>query len=163
MSTPEPTYSKEILVANILLCLKNDIEDLSLTPREHIIRSLGGPILNQILIIIGIIYRLFSRKGKIGRNTANALLGTNTFLFLAGMIPQPWLDGGAALKWLLVENGSDLEVADQKVRRANLPAAGILGVGAVISLKKKKKLIGGTLATLAGISVLTALGWLKEK
>jgi Zn-dependent protease len=145
------------------LLIYHDIEDQNVSPRNHVIRSSGGPILNLILWGSGSIMRRFSSEGSAGRDIADALIGTNAFLFLAGMIPQPWLDGGAILKWALVDKGDTLEGADEKVRAANYTAAAIMGITSAAAWKKKKKLISGTLAALTGLSLLTAIGILKEK
>jgi len=141
----------------------HDIEDQNVSPRQHIIRSSGGPIINLFLLGLGSIFRRFSVDGNPGRDIADALVGMNAFLFLAGMTPQPWLDGGAVLKWALVDKGDSLEGADEKVRKANYAAAAGLGIASAAAIKNRKKLISGTLAALAGISLFTAMGLLKEK
>jgi len=145
------------------ILIYHDIEDQTVKPRDHIIRSLGGPIINLLLGGSGWLVRHFSRGGKASRDIVDAFVGMNAFLFLAGMTPQPWLDGGAVLKWSLVEKGYSLAKADEKVRQVNYAAAAGMGIASVVAQKKKKKLIGGTLAALAGISLFTALGLIKEK
>jgi Zn-dependent protease len=141
----------------------HDIEDTQVTPRQHIVRSLGGPIFNLVIGLPGIIFRKYNRKGSPGRDIADALTWTNFFLAIVGMVPQPWLDGGAVLKWALVERGNTLEEADETVRKVNYPAAAGMGIGAAVAFKQGKKLLGWVLSLLAAISIGTAAGWYKEK
>jgi Zn-dependent protease len=141
----------------------HDIEDPEVTPRQHITRSLGGPIFNTIVWSLGVFWGRFTRKGTPARDITDAVTGMNAFLLIAGMTPQPWLDGGAALKWALVEKGDSLEDADETVRKANFPAAVGMGTAAVVAFKNRKNLLGGLLTFLAAISLGTALSWLREK
>lgn len=145
------------------LLVYHNIEDMEVTPQQHMVRSLGGLIFNLIFGALGVTMRKFTRKGSPSRDIADAVTWTNAFLAIAGMVPQPWLDGGAILKWALVERGDTLEEADATVRKINYPAAIGMGIGAMAAFKRRRKLLGWVLSLLTAISIGTAAGWLKEK
>jgi hypothetical protein len=66
------------------------------------------------------------------------------------------VDGGTILKWKLVEAGQSPEQADQIVRKTSVRlGTAFLGLGALLGLLRKRKLVGGLLA--AGIAAGT--GW----
>ena len=140
-----------------------DIEDLDVTPRQHIIRSLGGPVINAILLGVATISKYFTRDNSPVRNVVNAAVGTNIFLIATGMTPIPFFDGGAVLKWGLVDRGQTLEEADLTVRKVNAVSGAGMGVGAALALKKHKKLLGAFLACMAALSLGVATGLFKEK
>jgi Zn-dependent protease len=151
------------IVWGMPLLVYHDIEDTSLSPKQHIIRSLGGPVINTILWYLGVICKRFTRFGTPAHDIIDAFKGTNAFLVIAGLTPQPWFDGGAVLKWALVDRGDSLEKADEKVRKVNYVTAAGMGTVSGFALKKRKRLLGGLLAMLAAISVGTAAGWFREK
>lgn len=145
------------------LLVYHDIEDASVTPREHIVRALGGPVINTIFFGVAALLRPLTKPKSIARDVINAALGINAFLILGGLLPIPGIDGGAALKWVLVEKGQTPTQADQTVRKVDAVTAAGLGAGAVVSFKKRKRLLGGVFAMFAGFAFVIATGLLKEK
>jgi len=145
------------------LLVYHDIEDASVKPREHIIRALGGPVINLTFLGIATILRPFTQFGSSARDVLDAAMGMNVFLFLGGMLPIPGIDGGAALKWVLVEKGKTIAQADKTIRKVDALTATGLGAGAAVAFKKRKRLLGGIFAMFAGIALVVATGLLKEK
>jgi hypothetical protein len=140
-----------------------DIEDPDVTPRQHIIRSLGGPLANIIFWGIGAILKRPTREDTPAGQVVNAAVGTNRFLLATGMTPMPFLDGGAALKWALVDRGQSLEAADSTIRKINGFSGMGMVAGAAAAFKKGKKLPGAFLACMAFLSLGVATGLFKEK
>lgn len=146
-----------------------DIEDPTVTPQQHICRASGGPLINLFLLAVSACFRRFTRPGTMAQDTADAVRGINLFLVIAGLLPQPWLDGGVILKWGLVAKGYTLEGADEKVRRANGVVAAGLGIAAAAAFKgnaasrPNSRRWGWLFGLLAALSLATATGLLKEK
>ena len=93
-----------------------DVNDETVTPRQHIVRALGGPVCNALLLPFALLLRRFARQGSVLGDVANAAVGMNLFLCTASLLPIPGIDGGPILKWALVERGSTPEEADELVR-----------------------------------------------
>jgi len=145
------------------LLVYHEIEDSNVTPRKHIIRALGGPMINTTLLIISTLLYPSTKNGSPARDVVDAALGMNAFLVLAGMLPIPALDGGAIFKWVLVEKGQTLAQADEIIRKVDAVTAAGLGACAVVTFKKRKRLLGAILAIFAAIALVMGLGLLKEK
>jgi hypothetical protein len=79
------------------------------------------------------------------------------------MLPIPYIDGGAVLKWTLVARGRTPEQADEALKQVNAVTAVGLGAGAVVACRKRKRFLGGILAMLAGTALMIATGLLREK
>jgi Zn-dependent protease len=139
------------------LVVYHDINDETVTPRQHILRALGGPVINLLLLQSGMVFKRFTREGSVWREVANATVGMNLFLSTASLLPIPGIDGGPILKWSLVERGYSREQADQGVREVNKALAMGLGGSAAIAFKKKRRLIGSILAMFSLIAL--AVGW----
>jgi len=140
-----------------------DIEDPNVPPRHHIIRSLGGPLINAIFSGIGLILKRFANKDSPVREVIDTAVAANIFLFVAGMTPIPFLDGGTALKWSLVDMGQTLDDADKIIRNVNVVSGAVMGAGAVIAFNKRKNLLGLFLTCMAGLSFGVATRLFKEK
>ena len=145
------------------LLVYHDLEDARVTPRQHIIRALGGPLINLTFLGIAALLRPLTKPTSIARDVVNAILGMNTFLVLGGLLPIPGIDGGAALKWALVDQGRSPTQADATVRKVDAVIAVGLGAGAAVAFKKRKRLLGGILAMFAGFALTIATGLLREK
>jgi hypothetical protein len=143
-------------------CIYHRINDPDVTPRQHIFRSLGGPIINLLLLPMGWMGKKVTKEDTISGVTANTFFQTNLFLSLVSLLPIPGIDGGPLLKWSLVERGRTIEEADETVRKVNGPLA--LGLGLVSSraFAKKNLLLGFFTMMLGGISLAVFSGWLKE-
>jgi Zn-dependent protease len=150
------------VVFGMPLLVYRDLNDETITPQQHIIRGLGGPLLNLLLIPLARFWQIRARPGTVGRDAADAALAMNIFLLFAGLQPIPGLDGGVLLKWALVDRGQSIPQADENVRKANWISGSLLAIGSALSFMKRRRWIGSLLGMLAGISVLVAKGWLKE-
>jgi hypothetical protein len=131
-------------------------------PQTHIQRSLGGPIFSLTGFTLSLLWRRRSPPGSLSRDLAEASLAGHSFILLGGVAPLPMVDGGIILKWKLVEAGQSPEQADQTVRKVSLSlGAGFLGLGALLGLVRKRKLLGGLLAAGGAVGIAAGLGWLK--
>ncbi|MEE8121141.1 MAG: hypothetical protein V3T55_06400 [Anaerolineales bacterium] len=145
------------------LCVYYDINDDSVTPRQHIFRALGGPLFSFTLLVISSAIRRFSPKDSLSREVADVSVVTNAFLSTVSLLPIPGIDGGPILKWSLVDRGRTVEEADRVIRKID----GGLGIalsffsGAAIS--RGRRVIGLLSAMLAVMSFGVALGWIREQ
>ena len=144
-------------------CVYYELNDQDVTPRQHIIRSLGGPIFNMVMVPIIAFLRLFTKPRSIARDTADTALQTNMFLSFISLLPIPGIDGGPILKWGLVEKGYEIKEADEVVRKTNGPLAVILGLSSSWAFARKKILAGIFSGMLGLISLSIFAGWLKEE
>lgn len=140
-----------------------DINDRSVTPRQHIFRALGGPVCSGLLLLLARLFRSLTRQGTVPGDVANAAVGMNAFLFSASLLPIPAIDGGPILKWSLVERGSTPEEADETVKGVNRVLGGGLAVAAGIALKKRRRFLGSILAIFSALSLVVGFGLLKEQ
>ncbi len=143
-------------------CIYHQINDPQVTSRQHIIRSLGGPIINFLLLPVGWLGRKITREDTIAGVTADTFYQTNLFLSLVSLLPIPGIDGGPILKWSLVERGKSIKEADEVVRKVNGPLALGLGLFSSRAFAKKKILLGFFSMMLGAISLAVFSGWLKE-
>ena len=150
------------VVFGMPLLVYHDLNDSEVTPRQHILRAIGGPGLNLSLIPLARSWQKRSSGGTISRDAADAAMAMNCLLLVAGLQPIPGLDGGVILKWVLVDRGQSILQADDSVRKANWISGASLAASSVMALKRRKRLVGGLLGLLAGISFVVAKGWLKE-
>ncbi|MFN2242087.1 MAG: hypothetical protein ACK2U2_07360 [Anaerolineae bacterium] len=140
-----------------------DINDRSVTPRQHICRALGGPVCNGLLLLLAVPLRRLAQQGTVAGDVANAAVGMNAFLFAASLLPIPGIDGGPILKWSLVERGATPGEADETVRRVNRAVGGGLGVAAGIALRRRRRFLGSILAMFSALSLIMGFGLLKEQ
>jgi Zn-dependent protease len=145
------------------LLVYHDIEDPDVTPRTHLVRALGGPLINTIFWGTAFVLSRLVEPESVARDIVNAARGMNAFLVLAGMLPIPGIDGGVVLKWALVDKGKTPTQADEIVRKVDITTAVGLGAGAVLAFKSRKRLLGGIFAMFAGIALVTGIGLLREK
>jgi len=140
-----------------------DTEDPEVTARVHIVRALGGPMINAILGGLAALLRPLTKPDSIPRDVVNAALGMNAFLILGGMLPIPGIDGGAILKWVLIQNRQTPAQADETIRRVDMVTAAGLATGAAMAFKRHKRLLSGILTMFAGIALAIGTGLLREK
>jgi hypothetical protein len=140
-----------------------DVEDQSVTPRQHIIRALGGPIFNASAATFGRLIRRQTHPESFAREVMDVTVGINTILCTVGLLPLPGIDGGPILKWSLVSQGKTAEEADLVVRKVDGVLAGGLGVAAAVAFKKRRWFIGGVIAQFALLALGFALGLIREK
>ena len=144
-------------------CIYHQINDTEVTPRQHILRSLGGPLINFLLLQVGSLVKKLTREDSIAGAAANTFVQTNLFLSLVSLLPIPGIDGGPLLKWSLVEKGRSIKEADQILKEVNGPLAVGLGLFSSWSFLKKRTLLGLFTMMLGGISLAVFTGWLKEE
>ncbi len=140
-----------------------DINDQKVSPYQHILRSLGGPIFNALLIPVCWLTRQLTQEGTLGRYAADFAIGTNTFLSTVSLLPIPGIDGGPILKWSLVQRGYNPDKADEVVKGVNRVVGGGLGIAAGVALKNQRKWLGLTIAAFAVTSLAIGFGLLKEQ
>jgi hypothetical protein len=136
--------------------------DNAVPPQTHIRRSLGGPIFSLACFSLSLLWHQLSRPGSLSRDLADASLAGHSFILFGSVTPLPMVDGGIILKWKLVDAGQTPEQADQTVHGINLGlGAGLLGLGVVLGLLKKRRLVGGLLAAGGIVGIAAGKGWLK--
>lgn len=145
------------------LCVYYDINDDSVTPRQHILRAIGGPLFSFILLLISIVVRRFSPKESLSREVADVSVATNAFLSTVSLLPLPGIDGGSLLKWSLVERGHTVEEADQVIRKVDGGLGIALSFFSRAAISRGRRAIGLLAAMLAVMSFGVALGWIKEQ
>jgi Zn-dependent protease len=144
------------------LCVYYDINDASVTPREHILRSLGGPAFNLLATLAALLARKSTRPGTIIREAADVAVGTNAFLAGMSLLPIAGIDGGPILKWSLVDRGRTIAQADESVRKVDGILSGALALGSLAAARRRRWFIGGFLALMAATSFGVARGLIKE-
>ena len=134
----------------------------ALPPQTHIRRSLGGPIFNLIGFTLSLLWWRISPHGSLSHDLAEASLVGQGFILLGSIAPLPMVDGGIILKWKLVEAGQSAEQADQTVHKTSRSlGASFLGLGALLGLFPKRRLVGGLLAAGGAVGIAAGIGWLK--
>jgi len=140
-----------------------DVNDPTVTPREHILRALGGPVFNALLLPVALYLRHHAHPRSITRDLADVAVGMNTFLCTVSMLPIPGIDGGPILKWSLVESGRVPEEADQVVRKVNSVFGMILAILSALAVGKKRTLLGLMIAPFAALMLAIGSGFLREQ
>jgi Zn-dependent protease len=140
-----------------------DINDRTVTPRQHISRALGGPVCNGLFLFLALGFRRITNMGTVAGDVANAAVGMNAFLTSVSLLPIPGIDGGPILKWSLVDRGATPEEADETVRRVNRAIGGGLGMAAGIALRRRRRFLGSILAMFSALSLIIGFGLLKEQ
>jgi hypothetical protein len=131
-------------------------------PQIHIRRSLGGPLFSLVTSTLSWLWWRKSPHGSLSRDLAELSLLGHTFILLGSLAPLPMVDGGTILKWKLVEAGQSPEEADQTVKRTNLAlGTSFLGLGTLLGLGAKRRLLGGLLAVGGAAGIAAGTGWLK--
>jgi hypothetical protein len=144
-------------------CVYHELNDRDVAPRDHLVRALGGPIFNLLILPFAAAAKRLTKKETIAGMTARTAWDTNLFLSLVSLLPIPGIDGGPILKWSLVERGKTTREADETVRKVNGPLALVLGLISSGAFLKKKPLLGFLSLMLGGISLSIFAGWLKEE
>lgn len=140
-----------------------DIQDEQVTPRQHIARAIGGPVFNLALLAIALLGRASTRSNSAAREIADVAVGVNALIVGAGLLPVPALDGGAIMKWALVESGRTRATSDEIVRHVNGPLSILLAGSAAAAFKAKARFLSMVLAMLSATALAIWRGWLKEQ
>jgi Zn-dependent protease len=139
-----------------------DVEDDAVAPREHIVRALGGPIFNGVLLIITRAIRRFTPRGSSGREIADTAVGMNLFLSTASLLPIPGIDGGPILKWALVERGYTKSDANEAVKGVDRLLGVGLGAATGVAVKKRRWLVGAILGVFSVLALAVGFGLIEE-
>lgn len=144
-----------------LVCYEQS--DQTLTPRQHILRSLGGPLFNALAVILISIARRFLVPDTLTGELADTALRVHAFIGSVALLPIPGIDGGPILKWSLVLAGKDQGQADLSVRRLNWLLGSSLEAGMLVCLKRRRWFWAILQGMLGGAALGCATGWLKER
>lgn len=150
------------IVWGMPLVVYYDIGDETVTPREHVLRALGGPVCNALILPFALLFRRFTREGSALRDVANTAVGMNAFLSTVSLLPIPGIDGGPILKWSLVERGSTPDAADETVKGVNRVMSGGLGLAAGVALQRRRWFLGSILALFAALALALGIGLVEE-
>jgi hypothetical protein len=145
------------------LLIYYDINDQQVTPSQHIVRAMGGPIFNAILLPILWLARHHSSPGSMAHYLAGFAFGADAILSTVSWLPIPGIDGGPILKWSLVKAGSSPEQADEAVKTVNRYVGAGLAAASGLAMKKKKKWLAVGAAALAATSLAIGFGLLTEQ
>ncbi len=150
------------IFAGMPRCIYYEINDLEVTPMEHIKRAAGGPLLNASLLPLLLTLRRICPINSTARELWDVALGMNIFLATVSLLPIPGIDGGPMLKWTLVDRGYSPTQADQTVRRANGPLAIFLAIAGALAYLRRRKGIALLLGLLSGTAFGVFMGWIRE-
>jgi len=150
------------IIYGMPVLLYDEPEHPSITPRQHIIRSLAGPICNLTLLLISKLFQRLAPPGTAAREIAGTAVGMNTFIASAALVPIPAFDGGPVLKWSLIAGGfSPAKAAAVTTRLEQVVGVGLLG-SAAFALRKRRWLMALILSFLGILSLATGFGKLKN-
>jgi len=151
------------IVFGMPLCIYYEVDPQDVTPRQHILRALGGPLFNACAAASAWIWRRVSKPGSASHQIAGTTAATSLFILGAGLLPYPALDGGPVLKWSLVERGCSMETAERAVRVADgVVGAGLL-TGAAAARRRGRRGLAALLALLGLLGLSYAVGALREE
>jgi Zn-dependent protease len=144
------------------LLIYYDLNDQQVSPAQHMLRALGGPIFNALMVPLSWFARQLTSKDSLANYCADFALKVNTFLSMAAFLPIPGLDGGSLLKWSMVKGGRDLAVADETVKTVNRITGMNLAAASGIAFKKCHAWTAISLALCGVISLAVGFGLLRE-
>jgi Zn-dependent protease len=139
-----------------------DPDDPAVTPREHMLRAIGGPLFNALTLLPLFLLQRAASEHTPQHFLARLTFGTNLFLLTAGLTPHPSLDGGPLLKWSLIDRGRSRREAEAIVKRANGIVAAVFSLLSVILNLGGKRRMAAVLGLMGLSSWAIALGWLDE-
>lgn len=141
------------IILGMPVLLYDEPEHPAVTPRQHLARSLGGPLCNVMLWALSKVFQGRTPPGSPAREVVDVAVGMNTFLASASLLPISVFDGGPVVKWALVMRGltpAQAEAALKRVNRALGP--GLVGVAAAAAARRSW-LVALVLALLGGMSL----------
>jgi Zn-dependent protease len=145
------------------LLVYHDINDPTVTPSQHIIRALGGPVFNALLLPFAWLGQRLTQTGSILRDVTDTAVRMNAFLCTVSLLPIPGLDGGPLLKWSLVKKGWSVKDADETVRKVNWGVGGAAVSASVVAFRRRRPIIGLLCAMTAGVALAIAAKLLREQ
>jgi hypothetical protein len=133
----------------------------AVSPETHMLRAIGGPIGSGLFFSLAMLLRLLWPAKSAGRDFFNVMAIFNGLLTFGSLLPLPFIDGGALLKWGMVNQGQTETEADATVRQANIMVGrSCLGLGSALAMRKQ--FIAG-IALLVNAAVFLAIGLGKLK
>jgi hypothetical protein len=131
--------------------------DNDVPPQTHRERALGGPIFSATGLLLSLLFRTFTPRGSTMRELADwSCLGHG--LILGGsLVPLPIVDGGAILKWTLVEQGQTPDEADEVVKQVDLSLGAAATATGIAMVAKKRWLPAAGLIAVGAIAISAAL------
>ena len=156
-----PLDAMRIILGMPLLIYK-DVNDPTVSPGQHIIRAVGGPLFNAVMLVGALLWRRSTRPGSVAREMADVAVATNQVLTFAGFTPVPMLDGGPILKWSLVSLGQSRAEAERSIKRLNWLVGPLLSVVGWLAFRRGRRWQGALLVQLGGLCLLVARGLLDE-
>ena len=151
------------IVYGMPLCVYYDLQPENVTPRQHILRALGGPVFNLLAAAAAWLSRTMTRPGSAARQLTGTTLGASLLILAASLLPYPPLDGGPILKWSLVERGHSQDRADRAVRVVDGVAGAGLTAGAVAANRRGRRWLSALLGLLGLLGAAFALGLVREE
>ena len=148
------------ITAGMPVCIYTPENHRSTTPRQHILRALGGPLFNLAAMSATRLLRRRSAPESLERELLDIAVAMNTFLCTASLLPSPGIDGGPVLKWSLVASGKSPQQADRAVRRANLGLSPLMAVVAGYHFRRRRWLSGVLAIFFALIGFSVGMGWM---
>ncbi|MES0359595.1 MAG: hypothetical protein ABUK20_01655 [Anaerolineales bacterium] len=145
------------------LLVYHDVNDPSVTPNQHLIRALGGPVFNALLLPFAWLGQHLTQTGSILRDVADTAVRMNAFLCTVSLLPIPGVDGGPLLKWSLVKNGWSAKDADETVRKVNWGVGGAAATASAAAFRRHRPIIGVLCAMIAGVALAIATKLLREQ
>lgn len=139
-----------------------DLNPQDVTPRQHIARSLGGPLVNSLFTACAWLLRRRLLPDDPAYEAADWAVKVNTFLSTFSLLPIPGIDGGPILKWSLVQAGRSPADADQVVQRANLALSPLLAAWALSAWRSGQRLWATLLAMLSVTCLGIGIGRIRE-
>lgn len=131
------------------------------SPRQHKLRAIGGPVASGLALLLCGLWRPFTRPGSALRELLTLEMWMYTLVGVFALLPIPFVDGGSLLKWTLVERGQSPEQAEETVKQTNLGLSAVFGAGGLIlALLRRWKLAAGM---MVGAVQFLAIGLGKLK
>ena len=149
------------IMAGMPICIYSPENHRGATPRQHILRALGGPLFNLAAMAATRLLRQAASPGSLERELLDVAVGMNTFLSSASLLPIPGIDGGPILKWSLVASGRTPAQADLAVHRATLAAGPLMGAVAAYHFRRRSWVSGGLAVFLALVGFAVGMGWMR--
>ena len=87
---------------------------------------------------------------------------TNAAIAVGGILPIPGIDGGAILKWGLVQKGHSTQQADRAVQKVSLGFWGGLAGICAVAVRRRRPLLAMMAGIFAALTLGVGIGWMKE-
>jgi Zn-dependent protease len=142
------------VIAGMPVLIYNEPEHPSITPRQHLVRSLAGPAISGFLLLISKVFQRVTSPGSFGREIADVAFGMNTFVTLCGLVPVPEFDGGPILKWSLRASGLSLAKTEFVTTEVNRAIGAGLAGAAVVAVSKRNWLLALIFTFLGGLALV---------